>query len=101
MHASNLTSHIAKPCTMHRLLCGRSDRFMPEFSGHLALPIMLGTLCGEGAAELMGEARALYEHHERDAGDTILMAFKAENWTKVTVCPTAPVYWKRYDSARS
>lgn len=44
---------------------------------------MLGTLCQEGVAELMGDARTLYEQHERDAGDTILMAFKAENWTKV------------------
>jgi hypothetical protein len=44
---------------------------------------MLGTLCQEGVAELMGDMRALYEQHERDAGDTILMAFKAENWTKV------------------
>ena len=37
----------------------------------------------------MGDARALYEHHERDAGDTILCAFKAGNWTKV-VAPTLP-----------
>jgi hypothetical protein len=44
---------------------------------------MLGTLCQEGVAELMGDARALYEQHERDAGETILMAFRAENWTKV------------------
>ena len=46
---------------------------------------MLGTLCEEGVAHLMGDARALYEHHERDAGDTILCAFKAGNWTKVSV----------------
>ena len=53
-------------------------------AGHLALPIMLGALCEEGEAQLLGEARALYEHHDRDAGDTILMAFRAENWTKVS-----------------
>ena len=55
-------------------------------SGHLALPIMLGALCVEGQAQLLGEARALYENHERDAGDTILMAFRAHNWTKVSAC---------------
>ena len=48
---------------------------------------MLGALCEEGEAQLLGEARALYENHERDAGDTILMAFKAENWIKVPVPP--------------
>lgn len=48
------------------------------------LPIMLAALCEEGEAHLLEDARALYEHHERDAGDTILMAFKAGNWTKVT-----------------
>ena len=51
--------------------------------GHLALPIMLGVLCEEGEAQLLGEARKLYEQHDRDAGDTILVAFRAENWTKV------------------
>ena len=55
-------------------------------AGHLALPIMLGALCKEGEAQLLGEARALYENHERDAGDTILMAFRADNWTKVGAC---------------
>ncbi len=44
---------------------------------------MLAALCEEGEAHLLEDARALYEHHERDAGDTILMAFKAGNWTKV------------------
>ena len=58
---------------------------------------MLGTLCQEGVAELLGDARALYEQHERDAGDTILMAFRAENWTKVcksdagTLIPLVPL----------
>ena len=60
-----------------------------EIAGHLALPVMQATLCEEGVAHLMGDARALYEHHERDAGDTILCAFKAGNWTKV-VAPTIP-----------
>ena len=50
---------------------------------------MLATLCEEGVAHLMGDARALYEHHERDAGDTILCAFKAGSWTKV-VAPALP-----------
>ena len=59
---------------------------MGVVSGHLALPIMLGALCEEGEAQLLGEARALYENHERDAGDTILMAFRAHNWTKVSAC---------------
>ncbi len=59
---------------------------MGSGAGHLALPIMLGALCEEGEAQLLGEARALYENHERDAGDTILMAFRADNWTKVRAC---------------
>jgi len=54
------------------------------------LPIMLAALCEEGEAHLLEDARALYEHHERDAGDTILMAFKAGNWTKVIFLLSQP-----------
>ena len=87
-HDCSPNNVIHLPCCW---LCVCASRCL-EFTGHLALPIMLATLCEEGVAHLMGDARALYEHHERDAGDTILCAFKAGNWTKVLAL-TSPNFW--------
>jgi len=52
-------------------------------AGHWLLPLLLSGLCGTEAAQLLHESRKLYEDHARDAGDSMLMAMQAQNYTKV------------------
>lgn len=49
------------------------------------LPALLGSGSEDQAASLLEDMLNLYSDHERDAGDTLMMAFEAGSWTKVSV----------------
>ncbi|KAK9867602.1 hypothetical protein WJX84_007687 [Apatococcus fuscideae] len=52
-------------------------------SGHVLLPGLLGAGSSDEAASLLEDMLSLYSDHERDAGDTLMMAYEAGSWTKV------------------
>lgn len=53
-------------------------------AGHVLLPGLLGAGSEDEAASLLDDMLRLYSDHERDAGDTLMMAYEAGSWTKVT-----------------
>ena len=52
-------------------------------AGHVLLPGLLGAGSEDEAASLLDDMLRLYSDHERDAGDTLMMAYEAGSWTKV------------------
>lgn len=55
-------------------------------SGHHMLPVALGCQDAPTLDRLLTETVLLHEDHDRDAGDTLMMAFDRGTFTKV--CPS-------------
>ena len=53
-------------------------------AGHHLLPICVALGEQEAAAQILTDTTDLHEDHGRDAGDTIMTAFQAGTYTKVT-----------------
>ncbi|KAK9835553.1 hypothetical protein WJX74_002846 [Apatococcus lobatus] len=52
-------------------------------SGHVLLPGLVGSGSEDEAASLLDDMLRVYSDHERDAGDTLMMAYESGSWTKV------------------
>lgn len=59
-------------------------------AGQWLLPALLGALRSDLTMDLLGHWQRLYEDHARDAGDTVLAAFQAGNFTKVPFSAFSP-----------
>ena len=52
------------------------------------LPVATGCLDGATADRLLKDCIALHDDHERDAGDTLMMAYDHGTYTKVCAAAT-------------
>jgi len=69
----------AAPWCLH--LSSNFDRYVR--SGHHMLPVALGCQDAPTLDRLVSETTLLHEDHDRDAGDTLIMAFDRGTFTKV------------------
>lgn len=56
--------------------------------GHHMLPVATGCLDSATADRLLKDCIALHDDHERDAGDTLMMAYDHGTYTKVCAAAT-------------
>ena len=58
---------------------------MDVYAGHHMLPVALGCQDAPTLDRLVSETILLHEDHDRDAGDTLIMAFDRGTFTKVSL----------------
>eukprot|EP00803_Ostreobium_quekettii_P004295 evm.model.scf_292.2 EVM.evm.TU.scf_292.2 scf_292:7318-20147(-) len=56
---------------------------LDTLASHFSLPVLLSNCCHKEASELVLEMLALFQGHQRDAGETLLMAYQKGTYTKV------------------
>ena len=74
-HWAGLDANCFEPWSGNGPLCVRAGQ-------HL-LPALLGAGADKAALRLLGSMADLYSSHSRDAGDTLMLAFQAGNYTQV------------------